>query len=749
MAAAAGCRQSERAVVYDLVRAAPSADAEFPWEYLAFGTLAARPFQEKGFERAPAEPFSDSHAAVRLKPQVLLRWREPAPRLAVLDAAPVPGAAGASASVHLNGKSIGRLVLEDGRRRYAFPLPAEAQRSGGNRFQLEFDLPRAARTAATAAAPEAALPARLYSLSVGLAGDADLEWLGRDGAPPALGIGQGPKSRAIVQAGPSAIRFAFRPPDRAELRFTPDLHPRARTAGASAVFAVAVEDGSGAEREIWRGRVAAADRAPDEVVLELPGPADGPTTLVLRVTPDGGRRPAWGLWQGLRVLGDRRSVVADEPDAQTPPGNADSRPVGLGDASVLLIILDAAGARHFSCYGYGRRTTPEIDRIASEGVVYERAYTPAVFTRSTMASVWTSQNPDQHRVGIDEDVGISASRPTLAELLSARGVYAAGFIGNPVARGFGLDRGFGEFHSVYTQKVNLGQVTKAEAFRKVLPAFFQARQGGRFFAYVHYLEPHFPYDPPPPFNTMFGPDAPLSLVQRREKEWFWAVNEGRVAATPEEIAHLTRLYDGGLAYVDREVGFLRQTLEQAGLWDRTLVILSADHGEGLQEHGWIGHMKQVHEEATHVPLIVHYPAGKGPRGSRVKDVVSLLDLAPTIADALGVTIPPGTFVGRSLLRDRSPSRVITRNTDLDPTYAVTEDRYRLLFETTDRARQLYDVLADPGEKSDLAGAQPGWATAQAQALQRFLLALRPEKPSPIRPLSPADLEAMKALGYVN
>ena len=144
-------------------------------------------------------------------------------------------------------------------------------------------------------------------------------------------------------------------------------------------------------------------------------------------------------------------------------------------------------------------------------------------------------------------------------MLSARGVHAAGFIGNPVARGFNLDRGFDEFHSVYTQKVNLGEVTHADAFRNVLPGFFQGRAAGRFFAYVHYLEPHFPYDPPPPFNTMFGPDAPLSREQRRQHEWFWAVNEGRVPATREEIDHLVRLYDGGLAFADREVGFLRRS----------------------------------------------------------------------------------------------------------------------------------------------------------------------------------------------
>ena len=669
---------------------------------------------------------------MKAKPQVLLRWSSPAPRLALLDAAPYAGAAGASAEVSLNSSAVGRLVLQEGRRRYAFALPAEAQRPGGNRLHLEFASPGAAKPDVAAARPAA----RLYSLSVGAAGDADLEWLARDGAPPALGIAQTGTTRGVAQAGPSALRFAFRTPPRAELRFTPELHPRARAARAAAVFGVSIAGRDGSEREIWRRRVAADEARADEVSLDLPVSASEAATLVLRVTPDGGRRPAWALWQGLRVMGDPERAI----DAGAPRG--------AGPAGVLLVILDAAGAKHFGCYGYARPTTPEIDRIAADGVVYERAYTPAVFTRSSMASMWTSQYPDQHRVGVDEDVGISADRRTLAEMLSARGVHAAGFIGNPVARGFNLDRGFDEFHSVYTQKVNLGEVTHADAFRNVLPGFFQGRAAGRFFAYVHYLEPHFPYDPPPPFNTMFGPDAPLSREQRRQHEWFWAVNEGRVPATREEIDHLVRLYDGGLAFADREVGFLRRTLEQAGLWDRMLVILSADHGEGLREHGWIGHMKQVHEEAAHVPLIMHYPAGQGPRGLRIREVVSLLDLAPTIADALDVGVPDGAFVGHSLLRGSPGSRVVTRNTDLVPTYAVTEDRYRSIFRVADRAQQLYDAVADPAETRDIADAQPAWAAAQRQALQRLVLGLRPEKPTPIRPPTPAELEQLRALGYV-
>lgn len=729
--AVAGCRHGEKAVVYDLVQAAPAAEAEFPWEYLAFGTLAAAPFQEKGFERTAVEPFSDSYAVVRSRPQVLLRWSAPAPRLAVIDAAPHPGAPPTAAEVSLNRRPVGRLLLQDGRRRYAIPLPAEAQRSGGNRLHLDFSASAPAKGEAGTARPAA----RLYGLSVGAAGDPDLDWLGRDGAPPPVGIAQSGTSRAVVQAGPSAVRFAFRAPARAELRFTPELHPRARAARAAALFSVSVGDHGRAEREIWRRRVAAEGARAGEVALDLRLSAGDAATLVLRVAPDGASRPAWGLWRDPRVLGE----PVEKAGADRPPPDP---------TSVLLVILDAAGAKHFGCYGYGRRTTPEIDRIAAESVVYERAYAPAVFTRSSMASIWTSQYPDQHRVGVDEDVGISGERPTLAELLTAAGVRSAGFIGNPVARGFNLDRGFDEFHSVYTQKVNLGEVTHADAFRKVLPGFFAAAPAGQFFSYVHYLEPHFPYDPPPPFNTMFGPDAPLSIEQRRQHEWFWAVNEGRVRATPEEIDHLVRLYDGGLAFVDREVGFLRRTLEQAGRWDRMLVIITADHGEGLREHGWIGHMKQVHEEAAHVPLIVHYPAGRGARGTRAMEVVSLLDLAPTIADALGVRVPEGTFVGRSLLRGASETRVVTRNTDLVPTYGVTDGRYRLIFQAADRAQRLYDVLADPAESHDLAGAQPVWAAVQRQALQRFVLALRPEKPAPIRPPTPAELEQLRALGYV-
>src|SRR6185503_1897437 len=144
---------------------------------------------------------------------------------------------------------------------------------------------------------------------------------------------------------------------------------------------------------------------------------------------------------------------------------------------------------------------------------------------------------------------------------------------------------------VYARFPDLG--SRGEAFSRVLPDWLRANAGRRFFAYVHLREPHFPYDPGPPFDTAFGPDAPLTSAQRRDKTWYTDVNQGRVRPSAEEVAHLQRLYDGNLAYADREVGRLRRALEDAGLLDRTVVIVTADHGEQLYEHGYISHSAQV------------------------------------------------------------------------------------------------------------------------------------------------------------
>ncbi|HET8644663.1 MAG TPA: sulfatase-like hydrolase/transferase, partial [Vicinamibacteria bacterium] len=272
--------------------------------------------------------------------------------------------------------------------------------------------------------------------------------------------------------------------------------------------------------------------------------------------------------------------------------------------------------------------------------------------------------------------------------------------------------------------------------------------------------PHFPYDPPPPFNTRFGPDAPLDVQQRRDRAWYTDVNQGRVTPTAEQVEHLRRLYEGNLAYADQEVGALRRALEEAGLWDRTVLIVTADHGEQLYEHGYISHSAQVYEESVRVPLILRLPAGTGPRGARLGEMVDLLDLAPTVVDVmLGGAEGPAAraFQGRSLLPlaagAAGKASVLSRTVWDRPVYALRDARYKLIYDSRTGEGRLFDLQADPGETRDLARERPLRAEWYRQALQQWVSALaegsaRTASAAP-QALSREQCENLKSLGYTH
>jgi arylsulfatase A-like enzyme len=437
---------------------------------------------------------------------------------------------------------------------------------------------------------------------------------------------------------------------------------------------------------------------------------------------------------------------------------ADALRAAAARSNVVLVILDAARAQQFGVYGYGRPTTPEIDRIASEGVVFERAYTPAVFTLGALASLWTSQYPDRHHAEVSYADPLPRDRLTLAEALSARGIRTAGFVANAVAGTIhGFDRGFGEFQEVYRRFPDLG--SRGAAFQRVLPDWLRQHGGERFFAYVHFREPHFPYDPGPPFDTQFGADAPLGQDERRDRAWYTDVNQGRRVPTADELAHLVRLYDGNLASVDQQVGALRRTLEQQGLWDKTTLIVAADHGEQLFEKGYISHSAQVYEQSTHVPLIVRAPGG--PAGRRVASVVDLLDLGPTILDLFGLRDTPfgKAAQGASLLPLMGGAArggdvlTLSRTVWERPVYALRDEQHKLVYDTRTGREQLFAIESDREEAKDLAANEPVRACFYRQSLLRMLAGLkqaRPAAPSGGRgTLTPEQCENLKALGYTD
>ena len=716
--AAGACARDTRVPVDDLARRAPLADRRSAWDVVLFGTPQAEPIEMRGFVRTPAAA-GDSFSSAEREADVRLSWPAPANRVAVLDLAPGAGARGQVATVRLNDRPVGRLALTPGRRHYRLALPAEAQRAGENILAFRFG-------------EQATV---FYSLTIGSEGDRALEdLLGRD-APPTISIAE---AQSIVQVGPSILSYSLRLPPDAQLRFTPALHPLARDAGGWADLRVSLEDDSGAERELWRGRVDGNERR-TEVRVALPGPAGEIVRLALRVEGPPSRRFAWAVWHEPRVLGR----VPEAPRSAEIDQRVEELRTSLAGANVLLIVLDAGGARHFHCYGYPRETTPEIDRLAEEGVLFERAFTPAVFTLAAMSSVWTGLPPDQNHRGVVYDAPLPEGPPTLAERLTARGIRTAGFVANGMAGvSFGLQRGFAEFHEIYRDRG-----PRAEAFLEVLPPFFEANKGRRFFAYAHFREPHFPYDPAPPFDTRFGPDRPLSVDERRFAPWYTMVNARKTAPTPEQAAHLVRLYDGNLAYADQVVGALRRRLEQEGLWDRTVVIISADHGEALLEHGFISHGQQLYEESTWIPLVVRFP--KGPQRVRVKGFVDLLGLAPTIADVFGLDGRDGSLLP---LVFGAPGKdaVFSRTVGEKPQYALRDARFSFIFNTRYGQEELYDLQKDPAEQVNVTQTRPVVASYYRQALAQWIRGLeRGAERKAARPELPSEvIENLKALGYV-
>jgi arylsulfatase A-like enzyme len=526
-----------------------------------------------------------------------------------------------------------------------------------------------------------------------------------------------------------------------------------RSASAKAVLRVSLRPVGARERELWRSEI--QGRSAGEVVVPLPPSPEEPVRLSLRVEAPGA--PVWAEWSAARIVGPGPLLPPEPvpiPRNEAAEARADALRKATAGDGVMLVILDAAAAGHFGCYGYGRKTTPEIDRIASEGVLFEEAYSPAPYTLAAMSSLWTSRYPDQHGVVEPRSgPGVRRARVTLPDLLSAAGIATGGFVANGMAGpAFGFQRGFSRFEEVY-----LTHGLDAAAFRTVLPPWLDETAGKRAFTYLHFREPHWPYDPAPPFDTMFGPDGPVPKFLRVDRHFLPNVDKRLTPILPEHREHVIRLYDGNLAYADREVGELRKVLEARGLWDKTILVIAADHGEALFEHEHVGHEVQVYEASLRIPLIIRFPKGHGPAGVRVGGFVDLLDVAPTLADLFGVRGKGGSdtiFEGRSLLPmlygGAGKPVLVARSRGGRPRYAFRFERLKYVYESGTGAEELYDVASDPGETRDLSSEDPVRTAWYRQALQRWLLRLEPEAGGEVAvvPLTPEQEENLKALGYV-
>ena len=361
---------------------------------------------------------------------------------------------------------------------------------------------------------------------------------------------------------------------------------------------------------------------------------------------------------------------------------------------------------------------------------------PAPYTRAAMVSLWTSREPGAKGVrprppGSPSGSPRTAStRPASSEPERGAGVLLR-------SRLLRIPR------SLY------GTGPRPSRFRPLLRQFLSESGNRRFFAYVHYREPHFPYDPPAPFAERF----PLEKLPRRaapDKRFLDSVCGRTGGPTSEDRRDLARLYDANLAYVDAEVGWLWRQVVETGLAETTAIAINSDHGEALCEHGFVGHNLQVYDESVHVPLIVRRPGGS--RSRRHEALVSLLDVAPTILGLFGLGEGGTPFEGRDLLAEEAggaPSRVVfSRSATEPPAFALRDEDFAFIYQPSLDKTELFDRRRDPVELHNIADEHPELAERyRAEVLKRVERLSDPIVP-PATAKTPELLEQLEALGYV-
>jgi arylsulfatase A-like enzyme/tetratricopeptide (TPR) repeat protein len=392
----------------------------------------------------------------------------------------------------------------------------------------------------------------------------------------------------------------------------------------------------------------------------------------------------------------------------------------LQNANVLLVTLDTTRADHIGTYGYAKAVTPHLDKLAAEGVVFEHCITPSGFTLPSHSSIMTGLYPPAHGVRLNGDAALGDVQNTLAERLKTKGYRTGAFVSAFVLDGrWGLAQGFDnyddKFHITADQRLDLSRVQRPG--NKVVDLALQWLQQDKtkpFFAWVHLYDAHTPYEPPAPLTG----------------------------------------YDGEITFADAQVGRLIEWLERSGLKENTVVIITADHGEGLGSHGESEHGYYVYDYAVRVPLIVRMP---GTSGLRIGAQVRTTDIMPTILDAVGREAA-GNIDGQSLLPlIADPQREHPRYAYSEAMSSKLQYGWSALYSlrTVDHKfieaprSELYDLRSDPGETSNRLDDQRRVARELKDALQRIRDDADKRAPKHQEAnLDPETVQKLASLGYL-
>jgi arylsulfatase A-like enzyme/Tfp pilus assembly protein PilF len=392
--------------------------------------------------------------------------------------------------------------------------------------------------------------------------------------------------------------------------------------------------------------------------------------------------------------------------------------------NVLLVTMDTTRADRLGCYGYKKAKTPNLDSLALKGVQFLNAYCQVPLTTPSHCSILTGTYPIYHQVHNNGTYALSSEFLTLAEVLKDKGFKTAAFVGSfTVDSRFGLDQGFDVYDDKFAEDQAFKALNSERKAEKVFESFYRwwsKNEVQPFFCWVHFYDPHLPYDPPPPFNKEFADN----------------------------------LYDGEIAYMDFYIGKTIDALRDKNLLAKTLVILCGDHGEAFGEKVEAGHGIFLYDMTMKVPLIF-YAENHLPAGTVIKSRVRLIDIMPSILDILnmpqnkeaqGLSLLP--YINRRKKEDLS-SYIETyfprENYGWSELVGLVDGDWKYIKEPKE---ELYDLKTDPQETNNVVSGEKKIAQEKRAKLEDFIAKYSSRIKTPKRELTPEERERLRSLGYV-
>ena len=431
----------------------------------------------------------------------------------------------------------------------------------------------------------------------------------------------------------------------------------------------------------------------------------------------------------------------------------------LNQLNVVLIVIDTLGAKHLEAYNPDLQNSPNITALARAGVRFERAYAPAPWTKPSIASIFTSKLPSEHKLRDLHDT-LAPEAKTIASYLGEQGLLTFGRVSHVfLNKKEGFANGFQDYEVVNFR----GNVHKAITSKTVSDQalkWLERRQADseqkNFFMFLHYFDPHYNYQHHAQYDRTSGYSGPLKPGMDIRK-----LRKLIPQLTKADINYLVGLYHEEIAYTDAQIGRVIAQLKQNGLADNTMIIVTADHGEEFLEHDHIGHTRTLYDELINVPLIFYLPKYFSARV--VSENVSTMDILPTLLSFDSKSSASGLFAGISLKsvltggalppEDRHIfSEVDFRSSSIKAYKAgVREQNLKLIFDKPTKLWELQELIKDPAELNDQQQSLPGDFKRLKPILEGFVskqgdLPNKPQADSQSK--TPQEVEQLKTLGYM-